>query len=107
MTLPHRLEEKGLSLSYGAFVAGFVPYKEIQDMSKGIRKAPSFEDGLEYAPEEDALYLAAGGKTDVTLHLRTSRTINGFLKESEPARILHLAVDDPGRIARELSRRIE
>lgn len=76
-------------------------------MSKGIRKAPSFGDGLEYAPEEDALYLAAGGKTDVTPHLQTPRTTNGFLKESEPARILHLAVGDSGRLARELSRRIE
>ena len=99
VTLPHRLEEKGLSLSYGAIVARFAPYKEIQNMSKGIRKAPSFGVGLEYAPEEDTLYLAAGGKTDVTLHLQTPRTINGFLKESEPARILHLAVGDSGRLA--------
>ena len=107
VTMPHRLEEKGLRLRYGVFAGGFVPYKEIQNTSKVIRKAPSSGDGLEYAREEDALYLSAGGKTDVTLHLRAPRTVNGFLKESEPARILHLAVDDPGLLARELRRRME
>lgn len=107
VTMPHRLEEKGLCLRYGVFAGGFVPYKEIQDAVKAIRKAPSSGDGLEYASEEDALYLAAGGKTDVTLHLRAPRTITGFLKESEPARTLHLAVDDAGRLARELRCRTE
>ncbi len=107
VTLPHRLEEKGLRLRYGAFAGGFIPYEGIQDMARVVRKAPNSGDGLEYAPEEDALYLAAGGKTDITLHLQTPRTIIGFLNESAPARILHLAADDPGRLARELRRRME
>ena len=107
VTLPHRLEEKGLRPRYGAFAGGFIPYEVIQDMARVVRKAPNSGDGLEYAPEEDALYLATGGKTDITLRLQTPRTINGFLKESASARILHLAADDPARLARELRRRME
>ena len=56
---------------------------------------------------EDALYLATGGKTDVTLRLRAPRSMRGFLKETEPASRIHLAVDAPAGFVRELCSRIE
>ena len=107
VALPHRLEATGLRVRYGAFMQGFVPYEEIEDTVREDRKAPSFGDGLEHVPDEDALYLSTGGKTDVTLRLRAPLSVDGFLKKSAPARLIHLAADDPERLARELRRRVE
>ena len=107
VTLPHRLEETGLRLRHGVLAERFVPYEEIEDAVRTDRKAPNFGDGLSHVPAEDALYLATGGKTDVTLRLRVPRSIDGFLKESEPACLVHLAADYPGQLARELRRRVE
>ena len=106
VTLPHRLEETGLRLRHGVFAEGFVPYEEIEDAVRTDRKAPNSGDGLSHAPGEDALYLTTGGRTDVTLRLRVPRSIDGCLKESTPACLVHLAADDPGRLAWELRRRL-
>lgn len=107
VTLPHRLEEKGLRLHYGVFAEGFVPYEEINDAVRTSRKAPMSGDGLSHAPEEDALYLATDGKTDLTLRLKAPHSMTGFLKESTPACLFHLAADDPERFMRQLRRRVE
>lgn len=107
VALPHRLEEKGLRLRYGLLTDGFIPYAEIANAAGTSRKAPNPGDSLSYVPEEDALYLATGGKTDVTLRLCAPWSIRGFLKETEPASRIHLAVDEPARFVRELRQRIE
>ncbi len=107
VTLPHRLEERGLRLRHGLFAEGFVPYEEIKTALRKERKAPNSGDGLSHVPEEGALYLATGGKTDVALRLRTPRSMRGFLKETEPASRIHLAVDESDRFVRELRQRIE
>lgn len=107
IVFPHRLEETGITLRYGAFTEGFVPYEEIQDTVRKDRKAPGPGDGLQHVPDEDALYLAVGGKTSVTLHLRTPHYVCGFLKDSAPASIFHIIADEPGRLTQELRRRAE
>ena len=106
VALPHRLEEKGLRLRYGIFAEGFVPYEEIEEVARKDRRTPAFGDGLSHVPEEDALFVAVGGKTSVTLRLRTPRSVMGFLKESKPALLFHLAADEPERLVRELRRRV-
>ena len=107
VALPHRLEERGLRLRQGVFAEGFIPYAEIEDAVGTQRKAPNSGDGLSYVPEEDALYLATGGKTDAALRLLAPRSMRGFLKETEPASRIHLAVDEPDRFVRELRQRME
>ena len=107
VALPHRLEEEGLRLRHGVFAEGFVSYEEIEEAERVGRRAPAFGDGLSHVPEEDALYVAVGGKTDVTLRLRAPLSVGGFLKESAPTRIVHLAADDPERLVRQLRRRVE
>lgn len=102
VTLPHRLEATGLRLRFGVFAEGFVPYKELEIVELESRRAPDSRDGLSPAPEEDALYVAAGGKTDLTLRLRTPRSVTGFLKESAPASIFHVAADSPEPLAQGL-----
>ena len=107
VALPHRLERTGLRLRQGVFAEGFVPYGEIENVERTGRKAPTFGDGLSHVTEEDALYLTTGGKTDFALRLRAPRSVRGFLKETEPASRIHLAVDEPDRFVRELRQRIE
>ncbi len=94
-------------MRHGVFAEGFVTYGEIEDVERTGRKAPTFGDGLSHVTEEEALYLTTGGKTDVALHLRTPRSMRGFLKETEPASRIHLAVDESDRFVRELRQRIE
>jgi hypothetical protein len=107
VALPHRCEDKGIRLRYGLLADGFIPYAEILDTAETHRRAPQSGDGLSYVPEEDALYLATGGKTDVALCLRAPRSLRGFLKETGPSSRIHLAVDEPDRLIREVRRRIE
>lgn len=102
VTLPHRLEKTGLRLRHGILAQGFVPYKEIDEVVRTARKAPTSGDGLSQAPAEDALYLATDSKTDLTLHLNTPHSVTGFLKESDPACLLHLAAEDPERFVRQI-----
>ena len=107
VALPHRLEETGLRLRHGILAEGFVPYNEIDEVVQTARKAPVSEDGLSHASAEDALYLATDSKTDLTLRLKTLHSVTGFLKESDPACLLHLTADDPERFVRQIRQRIE
>ena len=104
--LPHRLEVDGLRLHYGAFAQGFIPYSEIERIERKARKAPKPGDGLQTHPEENALYLATGGKTDLTLHLRTPQVIDGLLRTSEPATTIHLSADQPEKVTSKLRQRV-
>jgi hypothetical protein len=107
VALPHRLEEEGLRLRYGLLAEGFVPYQEIETASRKERRASNPGDGLSRVTGEEALYLATSGETDVALRLRAPRSMRGFLKETEPASLVCLAIDEPDRFVRELCRRIE
>jgi hypothetical protein len=107
VTLPHRLEEEGLRLRYGLLAEGFFPYQEIETVSRRELEAPTSGDGLSRVSSEETLYLAAGGKTDVSLRLRAPRSMSGFSKDTEPAYLVCLAVDERDRFVRELRRRIE
>ena len=107
VTLPHRLEETGLRLRHGILAEGFVPYKEIDEVVRTARKAPVSGDGLSHAPAEDALYLATGSKTDLTLRLKNRHSVAGFLKESNPACLLHLAADEPEQFVQQIRWRVE
>ena len=75
-------------------------------IERKTRKAPKPGDGLQTHPEESALYLATGGKTDLTLRLRTPQAINSLFRTSQPATIVHLAADEPETMASELRERI-
>lgn len=102
VALPHRLEENGLRLRYGAFAEGFVPYAEISEVEHATRKSPKGGEGLRAAPEEDALYLATGGRTDLTLHLNSPRAVKGLSQTLEPTKTIHLAADEPGELTAKL-----
>jgi hypothetical protein len=106
VTLPHRLEENGLRLRYGALAEGFVPFSEIAAVERAQRRAPGPGDGLQTDPEEGEIYLATGGKTDLTLRLRSPQTAKGLFRSVGPASTIHLAADEPERLASKLRERI-
>ncbi len=106
IVLPHRLEEDGLRLHYGAFARGLIPYSEIEKIERNARKARKPGDGLQTHPEENALYLAMGGKTDLTLRLRTPQAIDGLFRTSEPATTIHLSADQPEKMTSKLRQRV-
>jgi hypothetical protein len=97
--LPYRLEAGGLRLHYGLLADGFVPYAQIADVVAERAKAPEGQEGLRAQPARDAVYLAAGGRTDLTLRLREPVVLQGMIKAAAPARVLYLAADDPARLA--------
>jgi hypothetical protein len=107
VTRPHRLEATGLRLRLGVLAEGFIPYQEIESVVRKKIEVPHSGDGLSHVPDEDSLYLTTAGKTDVSLRLRAPRSVCGFLRETEPASRIHLAVDTPAWFVEELCSRIE
>jgi hypothetical protein len=61
---------------------------------------------LQTRSEENALYLATGGKTDLTLQLRTPQVIDGLFRTSEPATTIHLSADEPEKMISKLRQRV-
>ncbi|BBL80465.1 hypothetical protein RxyAA322_23190 [Rubrobacter xylanophilus] len=108
--LPHRLEEDGLRLRYGAHAEVFVPYAGIREVlihparpaGEPLSLFPA--EGLKYSPE-GTLLLPVGGRTDLALHLRSPVSARGILKLRGPATRVFFAADEPERLAAELRRR--
>jgi hypothetical protein len=96
--LPYGLEADGIRLHYGLLADGFVPYAQIADVVVERAKAPGGQEGLRVVPQRGAAYLAAGGRTDLTLRLREPVVLQGLIKAAAPARVLYLAADDPARL---------
>lgn len=106
VTLPHRLEEDGLRLRYGALAEGFVPLSEIATVRLAQRRPPGPGDGLQTGSGEGGIYLATGGRTDLTLMLHSPQTVQGLFRSTRPASTIHLAADEPQRLASELRERV-
>lgn len=106
VTLPHSLQEHGLRLRYGAFADGLIPYPKIASVERASRRAPRSGDGLQTSPQGGEIYLSISGKTDLTLRLHTPQTVEGLFRTAGPAATIHLAADEPKRLATELRGRI-
>jgi hypothetical protein len=108
VVLPHRLEPGALHLHYGVLAEGRIPYTAIAAAERARRSAPGARDGARVADEGGAraLYLAVGGHTDLTLRLRGPRTFSGLRGPTPPVETVHLATDDPDRLARALAERV-
>jgi hypothetical protein len=108
VVLPHRLESDALHLHYGALAEGRIPYTAIGAVERARRSAPGGRDGPRVADEggAPALYLAVGGRTDLTLRLREPRTFSGLRGPTLPVETVHLATDDPDRLLRALGERV-
>lgn len=105
-TLPYRLAADGLHLHYGILGAGIVPYSALADATLERRKAPQGNEGLQ-TTRDGALYLAIGGRTDLTLRLHTPVILQGLFQPLPPATVLHLAADDPAALVAALRARAD
>ncbi len=108
VVLPHRLEPGAVHLRYGALAEGRIPYTAIAAAERARRSAPGGRDGARVADEGgvSALYLAVGGRTDLTLRLREPQTFCGLRGPTPPVETMHLATDDPDRLVRALAERV-
>lgn len=107
VTLPHRVEEDGIRLRQGLFAEAFVPYAQIANVERKRRRSPRDGDGLQGSPDGDAAYLAINGSVDLALALKSPLTVRGFFKDRGPVRNIHAAADEPGKMVREIRRRLE
>ena len=105
--LPHRIEEAGVRLRYGAFARVFVPYTEIESVGRAVLRAPGGGDGLRTSSEEETAYFAITGKTNLTLGLKAPQTIEGLFRSVGPVGRIHLWADEPKLFARELDLRLD
>ncbi|MHB1134950.1 MAG: hypothetical protein ACYC4L_21475 [Chloroflexota bacterium] len=106
VVLPHRLEADGLRLRFGVLAEVLVPYTAIAEVTAEHRRAPGGAEGLRAQPEAGVAYLAANGTTDLTLRLRQPLSLQGLLNRTPPVTTLHVAVDEPHRLAASLATRL-
>ncbi len=104
---PYRLTADGLRLYQGLLASGAVLYTQIASVEAVRHKSPGGKDGLRAIPAEGAAYLAVGGRTDVTLHLRTPTVIAGLLHATAPVTTVHLAADNGAAFAQALQARLD
>ncbi len=101
--MPYKLEADGVRLHYGIMAAGYIPYSEIAKIWIKQEQTRDSREGL--AVKGDSAYLAAGGRTDLTLRLHNPRTLNGLLSPTVPVTYIHLVADQPDALARALAER--
>ena len=105
--LPHRLGESGIRLSYGIMGRADVPYANISGVARERNTEGLRGDGMKIRKTESAAYMAVGGGTDVVLRLRNPQALQGWFSATVPVETIHLAADEPERLVRELSSRVE
>jgi|GEM_PF-5619883 len=106
--LPHRLEGDGIRLRYGAHAEVFVPYAEIREVllhparPAGKTSLLFPAEGLAFSREEGEISIPVGGRTDLSLRLRSPASARGLLRARGPAGCVRFAADEPERLAAEL-----
>ena len=103
--LPHQLEAGGIRLRHGNVAEVLIPYHEIANIEQQPLRAPGGRDGLVTDHSAGRAYLAVGGRTDITLRLRTARPVYGLLRPTPPVTTVHVAADDPAHLAAALRTR--
>jgi len=107
VTLPHRLEEKGRGCATTRWQrVSCLSRNSGPVVQRAQRRALGSGDGLQTDPEDDGIYLATGGKTDLTLKSLSPRTVQGLFRSVKSAPTTHFAADEPERLASKLRQRI-
>ncbi|MGH2598562.1 MAG: hypothetical protein ACRDJ9_04155 [Dehalococcoidia bacterium] len=97
--LPHQVEQTDLRLRYGLLAEAQIPYEVIRSVEQERRRWTGLRDGPHPVSEPDALAIAVGGQTAVVLRLDAPCTIERAFGRSLTASVIHVAVDDPERMA--------
>lgn len=103
VVLPHRLERAGVRLRYGVLADTVIPYDAIAAVEhQPLRSGGG--DGLRLDQQTDAALIAVGGRTSVTLHLRSPHALNGLIGATAPVQTIRVAADDAEGLTRALTR---
>lgn len=95
-TLPHVVGPTALALRYGTLVEAIIPYATIESVAAAAQRSPTPE-GLHVDAAARTATIATGGRTDVTLLLRSPIHIRDGSRLRGPVDELNLAVDEPAR----------
>ena len=90
---PHQVTAEGLMLRYGVLGEAWVPWREVDQAGKETRASADGMDGL--STKDGIATFAVGGKTAVTVRLRSSGVVKGFLRETAGIGEIRVAADDP------------
>jgi hypothetical protein len=90
---PHLVEEQGLLLRYGVLGEAWIPWRDVDQVTKETRVSPGGQDGL--VTRDSVAILAVGGKTTLTIRRRSPGPVKGFLRVTDGIRELQVAADDP------------
>lgn len=105
VALPHTVSSAGIRLAYGILAQAHIAFDDIVGVELSRRSTSG--EGLKVARGENAAFFAVGGATDVTFRLRNPRAVQGWLGPTRPVTAVHLAADEPERLAHEISKRLE
>lgn len=106
IVLPHRLGARALLIQNGFMARAELPYDQIESIAAQRKRPPDGSEGLKSVAKENAAYLTVGGRTDVSVRLKTPGSVEGFLRSTPPVQTIHLAADDPERLVNELKARL-
>ncbi|KIE25367.1 hypothetical protein LK08_19595 [Streptomyces sp. MUSC 125] len=93
---PHVLTPQVLRVRYGVHVDLRIPLSSIASVRRETRTT--------HEPAEDALDLAVGSQTSITLELAEPVTHTTFLGRPRDVRVVRLHADDPGLLVQALTR---
>jgi hypothetical protein len=102
--MPHSLTLTGIRLAYGVLAEGNISFANIVTVEAKRRAIKG--DGLKVIAKENTAYFSTGGNTDVTIQLRDSQPMQGWLGPTATVSTVHFAVDEPERFVRELAKRL-
>jgi membrane protein YdbS with pleckstrin-like domain len=89
---PHLVAEQGLLVRYGVLGEAWIPWREVDEVVKERVVSPGGMDGL--STKGGIATLAVGGRTTVTIRLRSPGSVKGFLRETADISLVRVAADD-------------
>jgi hypothetical protein len=97
VSLPHELGDSAVRLSYGILARAEIPYTDIENVTLSRNSEGTGRDGLKVPKKEAVAQFVVGGNTNVTLKLKRSIEIQGWLGPTAPVSSINIAVDEPER----------
>lgn len=103
---PHLLDEEGITVRYGPMVAVPVRWDDLERVEARERDWPSSVRTVQWSEDGDELAVAVSSRTNLVLHLRAPVPVRPT-HQTRAVRVVHLWVDEPRDVARDLRARLE
>jgi hypothetical protein len=107
VSLPHELGYSAVRLSYGILARVEIPYTDIENVTLSRSSDGTIRDGLKVQKKAAVAQFVVGGNTNVTLKLKRSLEIQGWLGRTAPVSSISIAVDEPERFVNSVRKMVE